>query len=130
MKDLRTHLTQAQKVIMATCILHNMASDFGEEDLDAEEAVAEVESQEEEAAAQVIGRLWERAEGGHDAGRLVRQAMMQARFLSINSLAISLMNTTQLHLYFNFNKFILKILTAFAISVTLFMAKNYRLKSN
>ena len=122
MKDLRTHLTQAQKVIMATAILHNMASDFGEEDLDAEEAVAEVESQEEEAAAQVIGRARERAEGS-----LVREAMMQARFLSINSLAISLMNTNQLHLYFNFNKFILKILTAFAISVTFFMAKNYRL---
>ena len=122
MKDLRTHLTQAQKVIMATAILHNMASEFGEEDLDAEEAVAEVESQEEEAAAQVIGRARERAEGS-----LVREAMMQARFLSINSLAISLMNTNQLHLYFNFNKFILKILTAFAISVTFFMAKNYRL---
>ena len=122
MNDLRTHLTQAQKVIMATAILHNMASEFGEEDLDAEEAVAEVESQEEEAAAQVIGRARERAEGS-----LVREAMMQARFLSINSLAISLMNTNQLHLYFNFNKFILKILTAFAISVTFFMAKNYRL---
>ena len=92
MKDLRTHLTQAQKVIMATAILHNMASDFGEEDLDAEEAVAEVESQDEEAAAQVIGRARERAEGS-----LVRVAMMQARFLSINSLAISLMNTNQLH---------------------------------
>ena len=122
MKDLRTHLTQAQKVIMATAILHNMASEFGEEDLDAEEAVAEVESEDEEAAAQVIGRARERAQGS-----LVREAMMQARFLSINSLAISLMNTNQLHLYFNFNKFILKILTAFAISVTLFMAKNYRL---
>ena len=89
MKDLRTHLTQAQKVIMATAILHNMASDFGEEDLDAEEAVAEVESEEEEEA---IGRARERAEGS-----LVRVAMMQARFLSINSLAISLMNTNQLH---------------------------------
>ena len=107
---------------MASAILHNMASEFGEEDLDAEEAVAEVESQEEEAAGQVIGRARERAEGS-----LVREAMMQARFLSINSLAISLMNTNQLHLYFNFNKFILKILTAFAISVTFFMAKNYRL---
>ena len=105
---------------MATAILQNMASDFGEEDLDVEEAVAEVESEEEEEEA--IGRARERAEGS-----LVRVAMMQARFLSINSLAISLMNTNQLHLYFNFNKFILKILTAFAISVTLFMAKNYRL---
>ena len=92
MNDLRTHLTQAQKVIMASAILHNMASEFGEEDLDAEEAVAEVESQDEEAAAQVIGRARERAEGS-----LVRVAMMQARFLSINSLAISLMNTNQLH---------------------------------
>ena len=117
MKDLRTHLTQAQKVIMATAILHNMASDFGEEDLDAEDAVGEVESEEEEEE-EAIGRARERAEGS-----LVRVAMMQARFLS-NSLAISLMNTNQLHLYFNFNKFILKILTAFAISVTFFMAKN------
>ena len=124
MKDLRTHLTQAQKVIMATAILHNMASDFGEEDLDAEEAVAEVESEEEEEEEEAIGRARERAEGS-----LVRVAMMQARFLS-NSLAISLMNTNQLNLYFNFNKFIVKILTTFAISVTLFMAKNYRLKSN
>ena len=124
MKDLRTHLTQAQKVIMATAILHNIASDFGEEDLDAEEAVAEVESEEEEEE-EAIGRARERAEGS-----LVWVAMMQARFLSINSLAISLLNTNQLHLYFNFNKFILKILTAFAISVTLFMANNYRLYSN
>ena len=68
MKDLRTHLTQAQKVIMATAILHNMASDFGEEDLDAEEALAEVESQDDEAAAQVIGRA--RAEGSHGAGKI------------------------------------------------------------
>ena len=65
MKDLRTHLTQAQKVIMATAILHNMASDFGEEDLDAEEALAEVESQDDEAAAQFIGSARERAKGSH-----------------------------------------------------------------
>ena len=70
MKDLRTHLTQAQKVIMATAILHNMASDFGEEDLDAEEALAEVESQDDEAAAQFIGRARERAEGSHGAGKI------------------------------------------------------------
>ena len=86
MKDLRTHLTQAQKVIMATAILHNMASDFGEEDLDAEEAVAEVESEEEEE--EPIGRARERAQGS-----MVREAMMQARFVSINLLANSLMNT-------------------------------------
>ena len=122
MKDLRTHLLQAQKTIMATAILQNMASDWCEEDLDAAEDEDEEEAQDEEDAAQAIGRARERAEGS-----LVREAMMQARFLSINSLAISLMNTNQLHLYFNFNKFILKILTAFAISVTFFMAKNYRL---
>ena len=122
MKDLRTHLTQAQKVIMAIAILHNMASDLGEEDLDAPEVEAKEESLDDEAAAQAIGRARERAEGS-----LVREAMVQARFLSINSLAISLMKTPQLYLYFNFNKFILKILTAFAISVTFFMAKNDRL---
>ena len=87
MKDLRTHLTQAQKVIMATAILHNMASDFGEEDLDAEEAVAEVESEEEEEE-EPIGRARERAQGS-----MAREAMLQATFLSINSLANSLMNT-------------------------------------
>ena len=32
---------------MSSAILHNMAAEFGEEDLDAEEAVAEVEFQEE-----------------------------------------------------------------------------------
>ena len=121
MKDLRTHLLQAPKIIMATAILHNMASDWCEEDLDAAEDEAEEGAQDEEDAAQAIGRARERAEGS-----LVRVAMMQARFLS-NSLAISLMNTNQLHLYFKFNKFILKILTSFAISVTFFMAKNYRL---
>ena len=87
MKDLHTHLTQAQKVIMATAILHNMASDFGEEDLDAEEAVAEVESEEEEEE-EPIGRARERAQGS-----MAREAMLQATFLSINSLANSLMNT-------------------------------------
>ena len=70
MKDLRTHLTQAQKVIMATAILHNMASDFGEEDLDAEEALAEVESQDDEAAAQFIGSARERAKGSHGTGKI------------------------------------------------------------
>ena len=91
MKDLRTHLTQAQKVIMATAILHNMASDFGEEDLDAdldaEEDEAEVESEEEEDE-EPIGRARERAQG-----TMAREAMLQATFLSINSLANSLMNT-------------------------------------
>ena len=100
MKDLRTHLLQAHKIIMATAILHNMASDWCEEDLDAAEDEAEEEAQDEEDAAQAIGRARERAEGS-----LVREAMVQARFLSINSLAISLMTTPQLYLYFNFNKF-------------------------
>ena len=100
MKDLRTHLLQAQKIIMVTAILHNMASDWCEEDLDAAEDEAEEGAQDEEDAAQAIGRARERAEGS-----LVRVAMMQARFLSINSLAISLMKTPQLYLYFNFNKF-------------------------
>ena len=100
MKDLRTHLLQAQKIIMATAILHNMASDWCEEDLDAAEDEAEEEAQDEEDAAQAIGRARERAEGS-----LVREAMVQARFLSINSLAISLMTTPQLYFYFNFKIF-------------------------
>ena len=62
MKDLRTNLTQAQKVIMA--------SDFGEEDLDAEEALAEVESEDDEAAAQFIGSARERAKGSHGTGKI------------------------------------------------------------
>ena len=73
---------------------------MGEEDLDAPEDEAEEVSQDDDDAAQAIGRARKRAEGS-----LVREAMVQARFLSINSLAISLMTTPQLYLYFNFNKF-------------------------
>ena len=89
MKDLRTHLLQAQKTIMATAILHNMATDWSEEDVDAaEDEAGSEEEEEEEDAAQAIGRERERA-----AGSMVREAMLQARFLSINSLAISFMKT-------------------------------------
>ena len=54
MKDLRTHLLQAQKTIMATAILQNMASDWCEEDVDAaeDEAGTEEEAEDEEDAAQ------------------------------------------------------------------------------
>ena len=101
-KDLRTHLLQAQKTIMATAILQNMASDWCEEDVDAaeDEAGTEEEAEDEEDAAQAMGRERERAQGS-----MVREAMVQARFLSINSLAISLMTTPQLYFYFNFKKF-------------------------
>ena len=89
MKDLRTHLLQAQKTIMATAILQNMATDWSEEDVDAaEDEAGSEEEEEEEDAAQAIGRERERA-----AGSMVREAMLQARFLSINSLAISFMKT-------------------------------------
>ena len=89
MKDLRTHLLQAQKTIMATAILHNMATDWSKEDVDAaEDEAGSEEEEEEEDAAQAIGRERERA-----AGSMVREAMLQARFLSINSLAISFMKT-------------------------------------
>ena len=86
---------------MATAILQNMASDWCEEDLDAaeDEAGTEEEAQDEEDAAQAIGRERERAQGS-----MVREAMVQARCLSINSLAISLMTTPQLYFYFNFKK--------------------------
>ena len=106
MKDLRTHLLQAQKTIMATAILHNMAIDWAEEDVDAaeDEAGTEEEAQDEEDAAQAMGRERERAQGS-----MVREAMVQARFLSINSLAISLMTTPQLYFYFNFKIFFIKI---------------------
>ena len=102
-----------------------MAAEWCEVDMAGadDDAGTDEEAEDEEDAAPAMGSGGqERAEGS-----LVREAMVQARFLSINSLAISLMNTNQLHLYFNFNKFILKILTAFAISVTFVMAKNYRL---
>ena len=101
MKDLRTHLLQVQKTIMATAILQNMATDWSEEDVDAaEDEAGSEEEEEEEDAAQAIGRERERA-----AGSMVREAMLQARFLSINSLAISLMTTPQLYFYFNFKIF-------------------------
>ena len=103
MKDLRTHLLQAQKTIMATAILQNMASDWCEEDVAAAEDEAgteEEEAEDEEDAAQAMGRERERAQGS-----MVREAMVQARFLSINSEAISLMTTPQLYFYFNFKIF-------------------------
>ena len=74
---------------------HNIARTAAREDLDAEEA--EEESQDDEAAAQAIGRARERAEGS-----LVREAMVQARFLSINSEAISVITTPQHYFYFKF----------------------------
>jgi len=99
-KDLRTHLLQAQKTIMATAILHNMATDWGKVDVDAaEDEAGSEEEEEEEDAAQVIGRERERAQGS-----MVREAMLQARFLSINSLAISFITTPQLYFYFNLKK--------------------------
>ena len=87
---------------MATAILQNMASDWCEEDVDAaeDEAGTEEEAEDEEDAAQAMGRERERAQGS-----MVREAMVQARFLSINSLAISLMTTPQLYFYFNFKNF-------------------------
>ena len=102
MKDLRTHLLQAQKTIMATAILQNMATDWSKEDVDAaeDEAGTKEEAQDEEDAAQAMGRERERAQGS-----MVREAMLQARFLSINSLAISFMTTPQLYFYFNFKIF-------------------------
>ena len=86
---------------MATAILQNMASDWCEEDVDAaeDEAGTEEEAEDEEDAPQAMVREMERAQGSR-----VREAMVQARFLSINSLAISLMTTPQLYFYFNFKK--------------------------
>ena len=58
----------------------------------------EEEAEDEEDSAPAMGRGdQERAQGS-----LVREAMVQARFLSINSEAISVMTTPQHYFYFNF----------------------------
>ena len=79
-----------------------MAAEWCEEDVAWADDVAESdeeESEDEEDAAP--GReQQERARGS-----LVREAMVQARFLSINSKAISVMTTPQHYFYFNFKNF-------------------------
>ena len=101
-KDLRTHLQQAQKTIMATAILQNMAAEWCEVDMAGadDDAGTDEEADDEEDAAPAMGsQSQERAQGS-----LVREAMVQARFLSINSEAISVMTTPQHYFYFNFKK--------------------------
>ena len=94
---------QAQKTILATAILQNMAVEWREEDVAGpdDEGTDEEEEEDEEDGAPAMGREeQERAQGNR-----VREAMLQARFLSINSKAISVMTTPQHYFYFKFKTF-------------------------
>ena len=101
-------MVQAQKTILATAILQNMAAEWSEEDCDEpddqgtrDQGSDEEETDDEEDGAPARGREeQERAQGSR-----VWEAMLQARFLSINSKAISVMTTAQHFFYFKFKKF-------------------------
>ena len=83
-----------------------MAVEWSEEDVAGADDVAESdeeESEDEEDAAPG------REEQERARGSLVREAMVQARFLSINSKALSVMKTPQHFFYFKFKKSFLKI---------------------
>ena len=85
-----------------------MAAEWSEEDVAGADDVAESdeeEAEDEEDGAPAMGREeQERAQGNR-----VREAMLQARFLSINSKALSVMKTPQHFFYFKFKKSFLKI---------------------
>ena len=89
---------QAQKTILATAILQNMATEWLEEDVAGPDD--DGSDEEDDAPAPVMAREEpDRAEGNR-----VWEAMLQARFLSINSKALSIMKTPQHFFYFKFKK--------------------------
>ena len=95
----------AQKTILATAILHNMAAEWSEADCDGpddqDDGSDEEETDDEEDGDPARGR----EEQDRAQGSRVREAMLQARFLSINSKAISVLTTAQHFFYFKFKKF-------------------------
>ena len=97
---------QAQKTILATAILQNMAAEWKEEDVGGPDDEGSDEEGEEDEEDGAPGPGMTREEQQRAQGNRVQEAMLQARFLSINSKAISVMSTAQHFFYFKFKKFL------------------------
>ena len=95
---------QAQKTILATAILQNMAAEMKEEDVAGPNDEGSDEEEEEDEEDGAPGPAMAREEQERAQGNRVWEAMLQARFLSINSKAISVMTTPQHFFYFKFKK--------------------------